>query len=348
MWIHAMGEYGPGGLHDVAKIRVYNPLSLLAKDMGYHLTTDSDWKQYSKCDMFWVERYWKYDMSIAETKEFIDFVKKNQKKLIYEIDDNLLDLAAINIQQKARIRMLASAADVLVVSTEELGSRMSCFNSNIMIIPNYLSIQNIGTEPKERKKNQKVTIGYMGTFSHQADFQMIKLPLLQLLNKYQDRVRLELIGAVSSLGCLAQLPNVTVHNLTGRSDYSSFWSWLNREISWDIGLAPLKLDGFTRCKSDIKFLDYAAMGCCGVFSQHPSYSNTVVHNENGLLCENTVDDWYAKLEQLILDPELQEELREKAVAQLYGSRLLEKNLSKWNDAIVMASTRSESAQLLSV
>ena len=333
MWIHAMGEYGPGGLHDVAKIRIYNPLALLCEDRGFRLTTSPDWKDGRQCDVFVVERYWRHDMTLAQTQEFLSFVKTGRKKLIYEIDDNLLDLEAITLEQKARIRMLANAADLIVVSTEHLRQRMHRFCSDIMVIPNCLPRKNVTDIPADHTGSDVVTLGYMGTFSHQADFQMIKLPLLQILHQYGNKVRLELIGAVSSLGCLAELPNVYVHNLTGRSSYDVFWNWMKQNIHWDIGLAPLKLDAFTCCKSDIKFLDYAAMGCCGIFSDHPAYASTVVNGENGMLCQNQTEDWYEKMEQLITDSSLRKKLLMQARQTLCDHRLLEENFGAWGLAV---------------
>lgn len=341
MWIHAMGEYGPGGLHDVAKIRIYNPLALLCEDRGFRLTTSPDWKDGRQCDVFVVERYWRHDMTLTQTQEFLSFVKNCGKKLIYEIDDNLLDLEAITLEQKARIRMLANAADLIVGSTEYLRQRMQRFCPNVMVIPNCLPRKYVTGTSADNAGSDVVTLGYMGTFSHQADFHMIKLPLLQILHKYRDQVRLELIGAVTNPGCFAQLPNVYVHNLTGRSSYEVFWKWLKDHIRWDIGLAPLKLDTFTCCKSDIKFLDYAAMGCCGIFSDHPAYASTVVNGENGMLCQNRTEDWYEKMEQLINDSSLRKKLHTQARKTLCDHRLLEENYGAWGHAVeqVMAKNK---------
>lgn len=331
--IHVMGEYGDQGLYDVAKIRLHLPLEALAKKENFSVTYGPHWKGHESCDLFIVERLWRLHMSSEELFKFLFFIQSQNKRLIYEIDDDLLDLSSITVEQKNRVRLLAQYANCVTVSTTYLQERMSRFNQNIFIIPNYLSLKVIQDMEINEKRNQKVTIGYMGTFSHQADFQMVKLPLLQLLTKFPKKVRFEFLGAVGDIGVLSKFENVYVHTLTGHSNYEGFWSWIKKDIQWDIGIAPLKENEFTICKSDIKFLDYANMGCCGIFSNHSAYRDTVKNGINGVLVDNTVDAWYAQLEKLVNEDSLRIRMAKNARRYLLECRILENNIQNWKNAI---------------
>ncbi len=337
MKVHIIGERGDCNEYSACSyLRVVHPFRALAQSGEIDLTMSLDWRTGIGSDVFIVQRDWRQCLCPDETTWLLNHLKSARSKLIYEIDDNLLDLPQISMDYMHRIRALARHADLLTVSTPELAARMRRFNSRIAIIPNYLSIEQAGTAPRQTPHNKKTTIGYMGTLTHQSDFQMIKLPLLQLLSRYRNLVQFELIGAVEDAGILGNLPNVRIRQDKNNRSYDGFWEWLQANTRWDIGLAPLKLDAFTRCKSDIKFLDYAAMGCCGVFSDHPAYRDTVRDGENGFLANDSPEDWYRKLEALILDSDLRQKLFDAASRELYGERLLERNLHHWQEAITLA------------
>ena len=134
-----------------------------------------------------------------------------------------------------------------------------------------------------------MTIGYMGTLTHEADLRMVLAPLRALLRRHAGRVRLELVGGGarqtvrrrSSRACRS----ATLHP-RHEDAYPKFVPWMRRHLRWDVAIAPLEDDAFTRCKSDLKYLDYAALGIPGVFSDVRPYRDTVRHRETGLLAAN--------------------------------------------------------------
>ena len=332
--VHAIGESSNGQLHDVAYIRLYDPLRILQSDGRIVLTTGQDYKEYENSDVFFIERTWNEAISNEHLYEFINYVKDTGKKFIYEIDDNLLDNKDISVSQKNAIRLMAKNADLIIVSTYELKKRMSGLNPHIEVIPNFLSTNYIGARRGKFCFNkQKIVIGYAGTFSHQQDFQMIKLPLMQILKKFENEVLFEVIGVLTDKETLRTLPNVRVIELGEKSRYDKFWGWMCDNIYWDIGIAPLREDEFTKCKSDIKFLDYAALGIAGIYSDHPAYLNTIAPEINGILVKNTCDAWFYGLEKLITNAELIYNIARNAQEELYANRLLDNNADRWWNAI---------------
>jgi|LSQX01.1.fsa_nt_gb glycosyltransferase involved in cell wall biosynthesis len=332
--VHAIGEASNGQIHDVAYIRLYDPLEILQRNNRIKLTTGQDYKKYKDSDVFFIERTWNDKITNEQTNTFIKYIKNTGKKFIYEIDDNLLDNKNLNVNQKNTIRLMARNADVIIVSTEELKRRMSVFNSQIVVIPNFLSTDYIGTRKNKFGSNKQIiTIGYTGTFSHQPDFQMIKLPLMQILKKYEDKVVFEVVGALTDKETLRALPNARVIELGQKSRYDLYWKWMCDNNYWDIGIAPLKKNVFTICKSDIKFLDYAALGIAGIYSNHPAYSDTIIPNTNGILVQNTCEAWFQGLEKLITNVKLRNKIAKNAHKELYTNRLLEKNADRWWKAI---------------
>jgi hypothetical protein len=118
----------------------------------------------------------------------------------------------------------------------------------------------------------------------------------RILADYAGRVELTIWGCQS--GELAGYPGVKFAPLI--PDYDRFL----REFSaaqFDIGLAPLEDTPFHRSKTNTKFRDYGACGVAGVYSNVPVYSDCVVHKKTGILVNNSADEWYQGIADLIDD-----------------------------------------------
>ncbi len=87
----------------------------------------------------------------------------------------------------------------------------------------------------------------------------------------------------------------------------------------DIGIAPLQDTGFNRCRSDVKFLEFALHGAAPVVQDLAPYSGTVRHGETGLLVDGP-DALVAALDQLIAAPALRAAIAARAQAYVEGER----------------------------
>jgi len=77
---------------------------------------------------------------------------------------------------------------------------------------------------------------------------------------------------------------------------------------------------YNRCRSDVKFLEYASRGVAGIYADLEPYRDSVVPGRTGLLYR-TLPELLACLDRLAGDPELRRRIREQAHAQVAGSRL---------------------------
>jgi hypothetical protein len=80
--------------------------------------------------------------------------------------------------------------------------------------------------------------------------------------------------------------------------YPQFVPWLVAQGPFDVGISPLVDSAFNRAKSDIKCLDYLAMGARPVVSDVLPYQ---VAELDGLVDRvgNDPTEWYAALEALV-------------------------------------------------
>ena len=100
------------------------------------------------------------------------------------------------------------------------------------------------------------------------------------------------------------------------------------ENRFDIGLAPLDDDGFSRCKYFNKYLEYSVRGIVGIYSRVEPYTFIVKDGENGLLSENDPSSWLDKLSRAIEDPQLRDSCRKAAVCQIEERFTAEKIVDK--------------------
>jgi hypothetical protein len=110
---------------------------------------------------------------------------------------------------------------------------------------------------------------YMGTGTHGPDFQTIRPALEQLWEEREGRFDVTLIGIAPDVE-----PAPWLHRLAPPADaiaYPRFVRWLRGQGPFDIGLAPLADTAFNRAKSDIKMLDYLALGLLPVVQDCPAY-----------------------------------------------------------------------------
>lgn len=268
--------------------------------------------------------------SLIQTRSFLRYIKGNNICFIYTIDDNLLDLPGTYKTPEFReiIKLLSVHANGIIVSRNNLGRRFLDINPRVYTFPNSLDIQTTGL--REIFPNSgDIKIGYMGTITHHGDFSMVQPAINYILQKY-DNVSFELLGVTETPAAI-KLPRFKYHQAI--YNYPNFWKWVQKNIFWDIGIAPLTKSIFASGKSAVKYTDYAAMGIVGVYSNVPAYDEIILHRQTGLLVNNTTSDWIAALEELIINSEFRTKMAENSQKWLLNNRVLQYTVSELLDTI---------------
>jgi glycosyltransferase involved in cell wall biosynthesis len=159
------------------------------------------------------------------------------------------------------------------------------------------------------------------------------LPALRALEARLGRpVELQLVGVVRQEKTLDELSGMRLRFLfprPGETVYPLFLQWFTTTPRWDVAIAPLRDTAFGRCKSDVKLLDYAALGVPGVYSRVPAYAGSVRHGETGWLVENESDAWLEALATLLSDEELRRRTAAAAGRYLWRERTLARRAADW-------------------
>ena len=228
-----------------------------------------------------------------------------------------------------KVSWLAKEADVVTVSTSALVEKFEYLSPSVVLVPNLLDADKWMLKKSRRsatgivkKENPNaVYIGYIGTATHDQDLEVIAEAMNMIEKEYGDKVEIEVIGGFQNLSPLfgkrVGLPR--------NNEYPDFVNWLLKRVNWDIGIIPLLNDEFNKCKSNLKFLEYAALNLAIVCSDVESYQGIAEHEKNALVVKNTTEAWYRAIKDLIDNPEKRKRFSSKARSDVFANYTLEQN-----------------------
>ena len=230
-------------------------------------------------------------------------------KLVYEVDDDVWAVEPVNWAAYSRyskedvrdaVSHSAMVANLVTVTTEPLAEVMREHNPDVTVIPNFIPgwVCDLPREPGLR-------VGWMGGASHGRDMGVIAQPVRRFLGRFPDWD--------------AHLVGVD-YRPTIRHDRVTFAPWTHvvpepeafyRSVDFDIGLAPLYPTRFSRSKSHIKALEYAARGIPVIATDSEPYRDFVLHGVTGFLVKRD-HEWLKYMSELASDDGLREAMGAKA------------------------------------
>lgn len=159
------------------------------------------------------------------------------------------------------------------------------------------------------KDNRTVKIVYAAGTRHEELFYKYVRPIVpKLVDEYGDNISFTFVGVHPDMG------NIKCEYVSGMPliDYRRYM----RANSFDIGLAPLNNDDFSKCKYFNKFIEYTMHGIVGIYSNVEPYTYVIKDGENGFLADNTPESWLNAIRKAINEKMLRQECVENAIDYL--------------------------------
>ena len=245
-------------------------------------------------------------------------LRRSGKKLVYAIDDDLLNVppemtSAPHYAMKSirsAIASLMEMSDAIMSPSPVLLGKYGQPHGQTLLVEEP-AMQPV---PAGRARPEgPVRIGFVGSVDRAGDVEKIlKGTLIRLKKEYGDRVQFVFFGAVPDFAGEIGAECVAYCN-----SYDEYRRTLDG-LHLDVGLAPMPDSPFHACKHYNKFIEYAAAGLVGVFSDVMPYSRLREQFGWDLLCGNAPEDWHALLARLIEQPELIEAKRRELAALTEG------------------------------
>ena len=232
------------------------------------------------------------------------------KRLIYVIDDDLLNVpegiqsAPHYAQEPIRQSILGmmGLSEGILSPSPLLLEKYATKEGQLKLLTEEPALDAIPYAPHDPEA--PIKIGFAGSVDRANDVQnLLGDALRQIKKEYGDQVAFEFFGVEIPLA-----KELGARVLPYTMDYADYRRVLN-ESGWDIGLAPMPDSPFCACKHYNKFIEYAAAGVVGIFSDHEPYARLHRTIGLGLFCENTTEEWVNALRSLIDDRAKLEDLR---------------------------------------
>jgi len=220
----------------------------------------------------------------------------NQKPILMEIDDYVHGINPEsaghsayhnNSELEYLTELQMKNANHLIVSTDWLAEKYKAFCPCITVIPNAIDFE-IWDQVKDHRQPGRVRIGWAGGQPHEKDLKIMKYVIPIILDKYKNVDFMFLGHLPDDIKTTRRIRHVS--NWYNIYDYPGEMS----KLGFDIGVAPLRDNQFNRAKSNLRFLEYSALGI-------PTVASPVEPFKKDFLGLNAleVDDWVQKLSLLI-------------------------------------------------
>ncbi len=192
-------------------------------------------------------------------------------------------------------------SDGIICSTQYLKEKLNILfpDKPVYIVKNSLDfdIWDKLTRPTtlHDKNSELIRIGYTGCSNHSGDMEIIKQPILALLDEFPN---LEFISLPYK--CFEDVNHprlIKWDKWVGLSEFPQMAS----DWEMDIGIAPLRDNELNRAKSNLRWLEYSALHLPTVASRVYPFENSISNNKDSLLVGNSGKEWYEALRSLIVE-----------------------------------------------
>jgi len=259
----------------------------------------------------------------------IRFRKSQNLPTLFEIADNFLDVgpwvaegdAHRNPEIRQNMLYHAHLCDALQINNTRLKDPFESVNKNVLLYEN--QIDRVSDREPDTPSKAPFTIGWGGSIGHRTDLLPFLPALKEFLNAHRDS-RFSYMGQSELFQELfSDFPQEQI-SFKESGPIDSYYDFLK---TIDVGIAPLENTDFNRCRSDIKHLEFAAMGACSLLAKSPPYLEYHRDAKNALFFD-TPETFLSQLEFLYNHPEERHQIASKAKAFAKSKR--------WHEDLVTA------------
>lgn len=253
----------------------------------------------SECDIAIAQKFHTKD-GIIICDILRDFFKN--KKLYTEMDDNVFlvnpdspayDQYVPGSENVQFIREQLYKSNGIITSTEYLANIYKTVNKNTYVIPNGIDFEVWDSLNSKVKRTKKIRIGWAGGGSHNRDL-LILDGVIDVISKKYSNVEFVFLGGY---------PDQWEDKKSAKVKLMREWHPINiypqklKDLNLDIAVAPLRDNEFNRAKSNLRWLEYSALGIPTVASNVEPFKCIKDCKDGVLVTEE--DEWIDAISSLI-------------------------------------------------
>lgn len=260
-------------------------------------------------------------------------------KALVEVDDNYLAPSRYfggwvkhqrsSSSLETHRKICETVADGVIVTTEHLARMYRQVNKNVFVCPNQIDPSD-WAEPVTN--GNPFRIGWFASLSHKDDVPLVRRAL-EWASK-QDGVEVVCMG-VGATRVINTDENTDVHR--------PWWKFRFRHYPWsndmgvyrklmgtlDVGLAPVKENPWSSCRSDLKALEYAMANACPVLSDAIPYRGY----EGPCVRATSAKDFLNQVKYLVAHQDEAKQIASEAREHVLKHRTVEGNIWRYKEAL---------------
>ena len=253
--------------------------------------------------------------------QLIEKCKENKIPVVYDVDDWLVEMGdEITAQTSEEIIKKCSA---ITVTTDFLANLYSEINKNVYVIKNTINKKQfeLSKELLGKEDNDTVRIVYQsGTMSHNRDFLECSDALLEIMDKYSNTE----FHSIGHLICDDRFLGFGERFV--EHPYMDYINLQKCVSECDINLAPLVINNFNNCKSELKIFESALLKIPTIASPIEPYSNIINNGHNGFIASNK-EEWFKYLSELVENKNLRQQAGENAYNEIVPKFYIENEIN---------------------
>lgn len=274
-------------------------------------------------------------------KELIRIAHTHNIKAGLDIDDLVFDMKYLDVMLDAigekinrsywisyfaSVQAMAKQMDFFITTNKYLEDKLKIsYDKPCAIITNSLNTEQIiASKVYVKYKNNDDGIFKIGYFSgsptHTKDFGVAEPEVLKFLKNHRDAI-FYIVGYMRFSKSAQKLIDEKRIVFLPMVDFRKLQKLM---AEMDVNIAPLQINDFTNCKSELKFFEAAIVKTTTIASPIYAFKHAIKDGDNGFLAEP--NEWYDKLEYLFDNSEINHKIAERAYAyalkNYYGEKFL--------------------------
>lgn len=251
--------------------------------------------QITQEDLNWCDSYLAVRPNSPKSLSLAKSVKSSGRFYAVMFDDDLLNRDGALGWRIKSARECIKLADVVVSPNPLLAEEYAQLTDKKRHVVINTPVSETELIPTHQH-NDPVRFVYAAGRDHAEYFEKLLKPVLNdFLNRYANRVHFTFIGVEPDVTGLIHKECFTFVPLMSLDDYNKYM----RTNLFDIGLAPLDDTHFSNRKYFNKFIEYSKVGITGLYSDCLPFTLIVQNGVNGILVNNTHEEWYHALVRAI-------------------------------------------------
>lgn len=282
-------------------------------------------KKYDVVFMNYISNSWGFAEIGAMVRHF-------GKKIVFDVDDSLWNIMpdnpAYDVWKKGssgirEFTAMCNEVDYMTCTSEYLRNviihNTTKYQNKIAIMPNWIDLSLYKYTPEFRNQPD-IKLTHFGSTTHFIDLQNKEfIKGVDKIMKLYPNVSFNTVGAF-----VPQFRYLWGQRYVNSFGHQDIYQWINTRFpdfmkETDIMLVPLENSVYTRCKSEIKFLEAASAKRTGVYQRIRQYE-AIVDGTNGLLAESA-SEWFEAIKKLIDDKEFRRQAGENAYKTILGHQM---------------------------